>query len=127
MRFTKILATGLALTIAATSFVSTADAGRRNRRHHGDAFAPGLFLASQLERYWAERSVDRAIDTATIHTIIIIAIMRPGYYYQEPRYYYAPPPRIYYHRVPEYYGPSDYYGPCSIPGGSRSRPAYAWC
>jgi hypothetical protein len=117
MRFMKPAAAALAVGLAAMAFAPTADAGRRNR--HGDhgaffgGFAAGALLGALVQpRYgYGYYGHDYA----------------PGYYYQEPRYYYAPPPRIYYHQVPEYYSPSDYYGPCSIPGGSRSRPAYAWC
>ena len=44
MAVKRILATGLAMTIAATSLIGTADARHRNRHHHhGDAFAAGVF------------------------------------------------------------------------------------
>jgi hypothetical protein len=117
MRFMKPAAAALAVGLAATAFAPTADAGHRHRhRNHGaffGGFAAGALLGALVQPRYGYGYYD---DYA------------PGYYYQERRHYYAPPPRVYYdHQIPEYYGPSDYYGPCSIPGGSRSRPAYAWC
>ena len=50
MRFMKPLAAAVALTIAATSLVGTADARHRHRHHHGDAVAAGIlgFAAGAL-------------------------------------------------------------------------------
>jgi hypothetical protein len=118
----QILATGLALTIAATSLVTTADA-RNRHRHHGDAFAAGAlgFAAGALlsgafagPRYYDDYYYD---DYPS------------AYYYDEPGYYYAPAPRVYYRQAPPVYyrqGPGQYFDPCNVPVGS-SKPANAMC
>jgi hypothetical protein len=120
MRVTKILATGVALTIAATSLVTTADARHRWRHHHhGDAFAAGVLgftagaffggaFAGPRYGYYYDDYPD-------------------AYYYDEPDYYYAPAPRVYYRQAPVYHRQgSGYYDPCNVPVGS-SKPANAMC
>ena len=79
--------------------------------HHGGAFAAGVlgFAAGAL----------------------LGGAFAPGYYGHPyyyngyaPGYYYAP--RVYYHRPYGYYD-NYYYGPCSLPAGQVSRPAWAMC
>jgi hypothetical protein len=116
MRFMKPAAAALAIGVAAAAFAPTADAGRRHHRHyHGhDAFiggATGFAFGAMLGALAQPRYSYGYHDD----------YYAPEYYYQQPRYYYAPAPRIYYRQVPEYYGP------CSLPGGSVSRPAWAMC
>lgn len=124
MRYTKIFATGLALTIAATSFATTAEA-RHRYRNHGDAFAAGVlgftagaFLGSAFAgpRYYYDD-------------------YEPRYYYDEPDYYYAPRAPVYYRQAPVYYRQAPpviyreapgYSDPCDAPTGS-SKPAWAMC
>ena len=122
MRVTKILATGVALTIAAASLVTTADARHRWHGHHGDAFAAGAlgFTAGAFfggafagPRY----SYDYYDDYPS------------AYYYDEPGYYYEPAPRVRYRQAPVYYreAPGSYgYDPCDLPTGV-SKPANAMC
>lgn len=122
MRFRKILATGLAVTIAAASFVNTADA--RHRRHNGgsDAFAAGVlgFTAGAL--------LSGAFVGPRHSHGYYYDDYAPGYYYEEPSYYYAPAPRVYYRQPPVYHrqAPGYYYDPCNVPVGS-SKPANAMC
>jgi opacity protein-like surface antigen len=121
MRSTKLIATALALAVVTTSFVSTAEAGRRHHYghggyhhggyHHGGAFAAGAFGFAA--------------------GALLGSAFAPGYYGgyypyygYAPRYYYAP--RVYYHHAPVYYD-DYYYGPCSLPAGQVSRPAWAMC
>ena len=124
MRFPKILATGLALTIAATSLVSTADARKRHRHHGGgEAFAAGIlgFTAGAL--------LGGAFAGPRYSNGYYYDDYPSGYYYDEPRYdYYAPAPRVYYRQAPVYYrhAPGNYYDPCNVPVGS-SKPANAMC
>jgi hypothetical protein len=129
MSVKNILAAGLALTIGATSLVTTADA--RHRRHHGDAFiagalgfTAGAFFGSAL----APRH--RYYDCYDGYSYYCDDYPR-AYYYDEPRYYapapryYAPAPRVYYRNEPRYddgYG----YDPCDMPTGV-SKPAHAMC
>lgn len=114
MHLVKTLAAGLALTVAATAFVDTADA--RHRRH-GDTFAAGIFgfaagalIGSALAPRYPYAYYDQ----------------RPRYryyeeprYYDEPAYYYQPAPRAYYPAPERYYN-----SPCNSPG---SKPAWAMC
>lgn len=123
MRVMKILATGLALTIATTSLVSTADA--RHRRHNGggEAFAAGVlgFTAGAL--------LSGAFAGPRYSHGYYYDDYAPGYYYyEEPSYYYAPAPRVYYRQPPAYHrqAPGYYYDPCNVPVGS-SKPANAMC
>jgi hypothetical protein len=118
MRFLKPLAAGLAVAIATTSFVGTADA--RSRHHHGDAFAAGAigFAAGAFLSSLATPRYSRGY------------YYDDGYYddayYDEPGYYYAPAPRAYYPAPEPYYRSSERYGPCSS-GSGTSRPAWAMC
>jgi hypothetical protein len=121
MAIKNILAAGLALTIGATSLVTTADARHRWRHHHGDAFAAGALgfaagailsgaFAPRYRYYYDEPYYYDDYPRA--------------YYYDEPRYY-RPAPRIYYREAPRYrdgYG----YDPCDAPTGV-SKPANAMC
>ena len=120
MSVKNIVVTGLAVTIAATALVSSADA-RHRRNHGGEAFAAGVlgFTAGALlsgafaPRYSRGYYYDEYPS---------------GYYYDEPRYHYAPAPRVYYRQAPAYYrhAPGNYYDPCNVPAGS-SKPANAMC
>ena len=97
MRLMKPLAATLALTVAAVSFSTTAEAGRRHHRHHhhgGDALAAGIFgLAAG----------------AFIGSLAQPRYPYYGYYNQGPAYYYepapvyvAPPPPVAYQQAPVY-------------------------
>jgi hypothetical protein len=119
MDFKKMLATGVALSIAAASSVTTAEAGHR---HHNNGFpfaagafgfAAGALIASALApRYpYYYNGYD------------------PYYYnedpYYAPRAYYAPAPRVYYAPTPRVYQQGPVYNDiCDTPG---SKPAWAMC
>ena len=132
MAIKKILAAGLALTIGATSLVTTADARHRWRHHHGDAFAAGVlgFAAGAiLSGAFAPRY--RYYDCYDGYSYYCDDYPR-AYYYDEPRYYrpapryYAPEPRVYYRNAPRYYNGGYGYDPCDAPTGV-SKPAHAMC
>jgi len=117
MQVKTIVASGLALTIAAASLVSTAEANHR-RHHHGGAFAAGAlgFAAGAL------------LSGAFAPRGYYYDNYPRGYYYEEPGYYYAPAPRVYYRQAPVYHrqAPGYYYDPCNGSVGS-SKPAHAMC
>ena len=116
----KILIAGLAVTITAASLVSTADA--RHRRHHGDAFAAGVFG-------FAAGALLSGAFSGPRYGYYYEDDYPSAYYYDEPGYYYRPAPRVYYRDAPVYYrNAPGYYGggPCDSPDGS-SKPAYAMC
>jgi hypothetical protein len=123
MAIKKMLAAGLALTIGATSLVTTADARHRWRHNHGDAFAAGVlgFTAGAiLSGAFAPRYRYDYYDEYPYY----YDDYPRAYYYDEPRYY-RPAPRIYYREAPRYrngYG----YDPCDAPTGV-SKPAHAMC
>jgi len=96
MRLMKPLAATLALTVAALSFSTSAEAGRRHHRHHhgGDALAAGIFGfaagafigALSQPRYPYYGYYDPA----------------PTYYYEPAPVYLAPPPPVVYQQAPVY-------------------------
>jgi hypothetical protein len=92
MRYTKSMATALALTIGAAAFADDADARRRHHRGgHGDAVAAGVLgLAAGA--------------------IIGGALSQPRYHggYYEPDYYYEPAP-VYVAPAPVYVQPAPVY------------------
>lgn len=100
MRFTKSIAAGLALTVAAVSMVGSAEARhRRHHNNHGDAFAAGVFGFAA-------------------GAILSGAFAQPRYYYQPRRVYVAPPPPVLYSPAPVYYArpepwTSEWYSNCS--------------
>ena len=92
MRYTKPIAAALAVTIAALSFATSAEA--RHRRHHhrggGDEIAAGLF------GFAAGALLTGALSQPRYGA--------PSYYYYEPQPVYVapPPPPIVYHQGPVY-------------------------
>lgn len=94
MRFMKPITAALALTIAAASFVDTADARhRRHRGDRGDAVAAGIL-------------------GFTAGALLSGALARPRYYdYYEPAPVYAAPPPVVYGPAPVYYSRPDPWTP----------------
>jgi hypothetical protein len=93
MRFMKPLAAGLALTIAATSLVGSAEARHRRHHHRGDALAAGIL-------------------GFTAGALLSGALARPRYYdYYEPAPVYRARPPVVYETVPVYYSRPDPWTP----------------
>jgi hypothetical protein len=95
MRFTKPIATALALTIGAASLVGTAEA--RHRHHHNNG--AGLAVAG--------------IFGLAAGAMLGSALAQPRYYpyYQQAPVYVAPPPPVVYQPAPVYYSAPDPWTP----------------
>jgi len=106
MRFTKTIATALALTVGAATFATSAEARHRHyRHHHGNAAAAGVlgFAAG---------------------AVLGGALAQPRYY--SPRYYEPAP--VYVEPAPVYVQPAPYYARRAVVGYEAWSPGwYDYC
>jgi hypothetical protein len=90
MRFTKIIATALAVTVGALTFTGSAEARHRHHHHGGDALAAGAF------GFAAGAIIGGALSQPRYY--------EPAPYYYEPGPVYVQPAPVYVQPAPVYYG-----------------------